>query len=47
MNDYKILVAKDDEDINNLLKNFLESEGYNVKQAFSGTEAKFYLETKT
>lgn len=44
MNDYKILVVEDDEDINNLLKNFLESEGYNVKQAFSGTEAKFYLE---
>lgn len=44
MNDYKILVVEDDEDINNLLKNFLESEGYNVKQAFSGTEARFYLE---
>ncbi len=44
MKDYKILVVEDDEDINNLLKNFLESEGYIVKQAFSGTEAKFYLD---
>lgn len=44
MKDYKILVVEDDEDINNLLRNFLESEGHTVKQAFSGTEARFYLE---
>ncbi|NLD17695.1 MAG: response regulator transcription factor [Tissierellia bacterium] len=43
MSDYKILVVEDDEDINNLLKNFLEPEGYVVMQAFSGTEARFYL----
>ena len=43
MNEYRILVVEDDEDINNLLKNFLEPEGYTVMQAFSGTEARFYL----
>lgn len=44
MNEYRILVVEDDEDINNLLKNFLEPEGYTVMQAFSGTEARFYLD---
>lgn len=43
MDKYKILIVEDDEDINNLIKSYLEEEGYLVFQAFSGTEAKFYL----
>lgn len=44
MEELKILVVEDDEDINNLLKNILEEEGYTVFQAFSGTEGKFYID---
>lgn len=40
---YKILIVEDDEAINNLIKSYLEEENYQVYQAFSGTEAKFYL----
>ncbi|WP_054252840.1 response regulator transcription factor [Neofamilia massiliensis] len=43
MDKYKILIVEDDEAINNLIKSYLEEEGYIVFQAFSGTEAKFYL----
>ena len=43
MDKYKILIVEDDEAINNLIKSYLEEEGYQVVQAFSGTEAKFYL----
>lgn len=43
MDKYKILIVEDDEAINNLIKSYLEEEGYLVFQAFSGTEAKFYL----
>ncbi|MDO5027830.1 MAG: response regulator transcription factor [Bacillota bacterium] len=43
MRTYKILVVEDDEAINNLIKSYLEEEGYIIYQAFSGTEAKFYL----
>ena len=32
----KILVVEDDKDINNLLKIILESNGYEVCQAYSG-----------
>jgi len=38
--DVKILIVEDDEDINNLLREILESKGYNVKQGFSGTEGR-------
>lgn len=44
MREYKILVVEDDEDINNLLKNYLEEAGYKVIQAFSGSEARFYID---
>ena len=38
-----ILIVEDDNDINKLLAEILESEGYNVKSAYSGTEAIMYL----
>ena len=41
---YKVLIVEDDTDINNLLKAILKSAGYDVEQAFSGTEANFYLD---
>lgn len=39
-----ILVVEDDTDINNLLKKILNTAGYDVVQAFSGTEAILYFE---
>ena len=39
-----ILVVEDDADINGLIHRILIKEGYNVIQAFSGTEAKMCLE---
>lgn len=42
-NDINILVVEDDDDINNLLTDMLTSNGYNVKSAYSGTEALVYL----
>ena len=39
-----ILVAEDDTDINELLFNILTREGYNVRSAYSGTEAKMCIE---
>lgn len=39
-----ILVAEDDVDINGLLCNILNREGYNVRGTYSGTEAKMCLE---
>lgn len=41
---HKVLIVEDDTDINNLLKEILKSAGYDVEQAFSGTEANFYLD---
>ena len=35
-----ILVIEDDESINNLIYKILIKQGYNVRQAFSGTEGK-------
>lgn len=35
-----ILIAEDDEDINNLLQEILIKEGYNVRSTYSGTEAR-------
>lgn len=39
-----ILVVEDDVDINNLLCKILSKEGYSVRPAFSGSEAKMCLE---
>ena len=39
----KILIAEDDTDINDLLSNILVREGYSVRSAYSGTEAKMCL----
>ncbi len=40
----RVLVIEDDQDINNLLKTYLEAEGYCVDQVFQGTEALLYLD---
>lgn len=40
----KILVVEDDWDINGLLCKILEKEGYSVRAAYSGTEAKMCIE---
>lgn len=42
--DINILVVEDDNDINNLLCRILGKQGYNVRGAYSGTEAKLCLE---
>ena len=45
MNENKnILVVEDDVDINGLINRILIKEGYKVRQAFSGTEAKMCLD---
>lgn len=41
--DIKILIAEDDEDINDLLRDMLRDNGYEVSCAYSGTEALIYL----
>ena len=43
---YSILIAEDDNDINNLLREILAQAGYLVQQAFSGTEARLLFEQK-
>lgn len=43
----QILIVEDDENINNLLREALEREGYSCVQAFSGTEAKLLLEQES
>lgn len=43
-NNVNILVVEDDLDINNLLCKILIKEGYNVRPAYSGTEAKMCME---
>lgn len=40
----KILIVEDDNDINTILSEMLRSEGYNIKSAYSGTEAIIYIE---
>ena len=40
----RILIVEDDEDINNLIRDFLLKDGYEIFQAFSGTEGLFYLD---
>lgn len=42
--DIKILVVEDDSDINSLLFSIFVKEGYSVRPAYSGTEAKMCLE---
>lgn len=42
--DISILLVEDDGDINNLLYKILSREGYNIRQAYSGSEAKMCLE---
>lgn len=37
----RILIVEDDEDINNLIRDFLLKDGYEIFQAFSGTEGLF------
>lgn len=39
-----ILVVEDDNDINSLLSRILRRQGYSVREAYSGTEAKMCLE---
>lgn len=41
---YRILIVEDDTDINKILKKILVTAGYEVEQAFSGTEANIYLD---
>lgn len=41
-----ILIVEDDNDINRMLKELLEGQGYETAQAFSGTEALLYLEKR-
>lgn len=42
-----ILIVEDDNDINHLLAEILKRNGYNVAQAYSGTEAKLLLDAGT
>jgi len=44
-NNINILVVEDDNDINKMLAKLMEKGGYNVKQAYSGTEAMLHIET--
>lgn len=44
---FKILIAEDDTDINNLIRKILEKQGYHAVQAFSGTEADLRLNMET
>lgn len=39
-----ILIVEDDNDISHMLKELLQQSGYATAQAFSGTEALFYIE---
>lgn len=42
-----ILIVEDNNDINNMIKNYLIKVGYNCEQAFSGTEALMYFKMNT
>lgn len=46
MRDY-ILIVEDDNEINHMLKELLLNNGYEVRSAFSGTEALLYLEKQS
>lgn len=41
-----ILIIEDDNDINNMLNELLQQNGYKTAQAFSGTEALLYIVLK-
>jgi two-component system OmpR family response regulator len=41
-----ILIVEDDNSINTLLARLMQKNGYNVVQAYSGTEAMLHIETK-
>ena len=41
-----ILIVEDDNDINRMLRELLEGQGYETEQAFSGTEALLYFEKR-
>src|SRR5690625_7277211 len=43
----QVLIVEDDEAINNLLFEIVKDEGYEVKQAFSGTEALIYFKEQS
>jgi DNA-binding response OmpR family regulator len=43
--DYKVLVVEDEISINDILSSALRSEGYSVRSAFNGKEARALLET--
>lgn len=47
MEQAKILVVEDNEDINCILRRFLEREGYRVECAYSGTEARLLMAADT
>lgn len=47
MKQIQILVVEDDQDINNMLCDLLMQNGYQVKQAYSGTEALLCLDIGT
>lgn len=42
----KILIIEDSNDINNLIREALTNEGYECKQAFSGTEGRLYASSE-
>ena len=44
MKDYSLLIVEDDISVGNMLQEALEIEGYQVKRAYSGTEALMVLE---
>jgi len=43
-NNVNILVVEDDNDINSMLARLMKKDNYNVKQAYSGTEAMMYIQ---
>ena len=45
INDYKVLVIEDEISINDILSSALRSEGYSVRSAFNGKEARTLLES--
>jgi DNA-binding response OmpR family regulator len=44
MKNINVLIVEDDVDINNLLSSIMQRNGYNTRSAFSGSEARMYLE---